>query len=215
MKDECEKYRAQLIETIVEFDDELMAMFLDGKEPDMLSLKKALRHATITNKIFPVYPGSSLRNKGVQPMLDAVVDFLPSPLDRKVIHGTKPESEEEEIRQADPAEALSMLAFKIQADPHVGRLTYVRIYSGTLKSGSYIYNSSKRERERVGRLVLMHANQREEIEVAKAGEIVAVVGLKATKTGDTLCEETKPIILESINFPDPVISVAIEPKTKV
>ncbi len=214
MKDECEKYRAQLIETIVEFDDELMAMFLDGKEPDMLSLKKALRHATITNKIFPVYPGSSLRNKGVQPMLDAVVDFLPSPLDRKVIHGTKPESEEEEIRQADPAEALSMLAFKIQADPHVGRLTYVRIYSGTLKSGSYIYNSSKRERERVGRLVLMHANQREEIEVAKAGEIVAVVGLKATKTGDTLCEETKPIILESINFPDPVISLAIEPKTK-
>lgn len=214
MKAEVEAARAKLIEDISETDDNLLAMYLEGKEPTMKELKDALRKATIGNVIVPVFPGSSLRNKGVQPLLDAVVDFLPSPLDRGSVTGTNPKNNEEEVRRADVNEPVSMLAFKIQADPHVGRLTYARIYSGILKSGCYIYNSSKQEKERIGRLVLMHANDREEIEQAGAGEIVAIVGLKATKTGDTLCDEAKPIVLESITFPDPVISLAIEPKTK-
>jgi elongation factor G len=180
----------------------------------MADLKTALRKATCKNEIVPVFPGSSLRNKGVQPLLDAVVDFLPSPLDKPLTTGTNPKTGEEEIRKPDPAESFSGLAFKIQADPHVGKLTYVRIYSGKITSGSFVYNSSKSERERLGRLMLMHANTREEISEAGAGEIVGVVGLKATKTGDTLCDENRQLVLESINFPDPVISLAIEPKTK-
>jgi len=214
MKDECDSARSKLVEAISETDDKLIEKFLGGEEPTVFELKAALRKATIANIIVPVFPGSSLRNKGVQPVLDAVVDFLPSPLDRGTITGTHPDTNADEIRHSDPKEPFSGLAFKIQADPHVGRLTYVRIYSGTVTAGTYIYNSSKRERERVGRLLLMHANQREEIQTAGAGEIVALVGLKSTKTGDTLCDEAKPIILESINFPDPVISLAIEPKTK-
>jgi len=178
------------------------------------ALKTALRVATCANQIVPVFPGSSLRNKGVQPLLDAVVDFLPSPLDKPTITGLNPETNEEVTRKADPAEPFSGLAFKIQADPHVGKLTYIRIYSGKITSGSFVYNASKRERERLGRLMLMHANTREEVAEASAGEIVGVVGLKMTKTGDTLCDENHPLVLESINFPDPVISLAIEPKTK-
>ena len=214
MKDECELERAKLIESIVEFDEALMGEYLDGQEPSLDALKAALRTATCANQIVPVFPGSSLRNKGVQPLLDAVVDFLPSPLDKPTITGTNPETNEEETRLADPSEPFSALAFKIQADPHVGKLTYLRIYSGKITSGSFVYNASKRERERLGRLMLMHANTREEVSEAGAGEIVGVVGLKATKTGDTLCDENKPLVLESINFPDPVISLAIEPKTK-
>lgn len=214
MKDQCEAERAKLIESIVETDESLMEKYLNGEEPNMQDLKVALRSATCRNDIVPVFPGSSLRNKGVQPLLDAVVDFLPSPLDKPVTVGTNPRSNEEEVRKSDPSEPFAGLAFKIQADPHVGKLTYVRIYSGKITSGSYVFNASKGERERLGRLMLMHANTREEIAEASAGEIVGVVGLKATKTGDTLCEESKPIILESINFPDPVISLAIEPKTK-
>lgn len=214
MKDQCEQERAKLIENIVEFDETLMEKYLNGEEPDMISLKTALRTATCKNEIVPVFPGSSLRNKGVQPLLDAVVDFLPSPLDKPLTTGTNPNTDAEEVRKPDPAEPFCGLAFKIQADPHVGKLTYVRIYSGKIASGTFVYNASKRERERMGRLMLMHANTREEVAEASAGEIVGIVGLKATKTGDTLCDENKPLILESINFPDPVISLAIEPKTK-
>lgn len=215
MKEEVETARAALIEKIAELDDALLEQYLDGKEPSLVDLKKALRHATINNLIVPVYPGSSLRNKGVQPLLDAVVDFLPSPLDVPAVVGIDPNDETKSItRKPDPDDSITALAFKIQADPHVGRLTYLRIYSGTLKSGSYIYNSTKGEKERVGRLLLMHANTREEIDEAKAGEIVAAVGLKSTVTGDTICDESKPLVLETISFPEPVISLAIEPKTK-
>jgi len=214
MKDACESERGKLIESIVETDEVLMEKYLNGEEPSLSDLKTALRRATIANEIVPVFPGSSLRNKGVQPLLDAVVDFLPSPLDIKDTVGINPKTKEEEVRKPSPEESFVGLAFKIQADPHVGKLTYVRIYSGKVQAGSFVYNASKDVRERLGRLVLMHANTREEINEAKAGEIVAIVGLKSTKTGDTLCEETKPIVLESIDFPDPVISLAIEPKTK-
>lgn len=214
MKDVCEAERAKLIESIVETDEKLMETYLGGEEPSMADLKTALRTATIANEIVPVFPGSSLRNKGVQPLLDAVVDFLPSPLDIAANVGINPKTEAEETRKADPNEPFSALAFKIQADPHVGKLTYVRIYSGKITSGSYIYNANKEEKERIGRLMLMHANSREEIATAGAGEIVGMVGLKSTKTGDTLCDESHPIVLESISFPEPVISLAIEPKTK-
>jgi len=214
MKDACEEQRSKLIESIVETDEKLMDKFFAGEEPSMLELKTALRKATIANLIVPVFPGSCLRNKGVQPLLDAVVDFLPSPLDKTITTGINPKTKEEETRKPDPSEPFVGLAFKIQADPHVGKLTYVRVYSGKMTSGSYIYNASKAERERVGRLMLMHANTREEVATASAGEIVGVVGLKATKTGDTLCDENRPIVLETIDFPDPVISLAIEPKTK-
>ncbi len=214
MKADVEKYRAKLIEQVCELDDSLLEKYLSGNEPTIAELKTALRHATILNHVFPVFPGSSLRNKGVQPLLDAVVDFLPSPLDVEAVSGYNPSTSATENRTPDPSGSMTGLAFKIQTDPHVGRLTYVRMYSGTLKSGTYIYNATKRERERVGRLLLMHANTREEIKEAKAGEIVAVVGLKSTITGDTLCDEATPIVLESISFPEPVISLAIEPKTK-
>lgn len=202
MVDDVKKYREKLVEEISGTDDGLMEKYLGGKEISVEELKKALRQAVIENKIVPVLAGSSLRNKGVQPMLDSVVEYLPSPQD--IAEGGK----------ADPTAPLAALAFKIQVDPHVGKLTYIRVYSGTLKSGSYVYNSSKQLKERVGRLLLMHANDREEIEQAFAGEIVAAVGLKDTITGDTLCDETSPIVLESISFPEPVISLAIEPKTK-
>lgn len=214
MVDLVEEHREKLVEEISGTDDSLMEKYLSGEEISIEELKKALRQAVIDNKIVPVLAGSSLRNKGVQPMLDAVVEFLPSPQDVSEIVGENPRTTEQEIRKADPKAPLAALAFKIQVDPHVGKLTYVRVYSGTLKSGSYAYNSSKQVKERIGRLMLMHANDREEIEEAYAGEIVGVVGLKDTITGNTLCDESSPIILESINFPEPVISLAIEPKTK-
>ncbi|MBI3559986.1 elongation factor G, partial [Candidatus Gottesmanbacteria bacterium] len=214
LKDDVETSRHALVERISETDDTLIEKFLGGVEPDVEELKAALRRAVIAYKLVPIYAGSSLRNKGVQPLLDAVVDYLPSPLDLPALMGTHPKTGEKVERKRVSDEAFSGLAFKIQIDPHVGKLTYVRIYSGTLASGSYIYNSSKGSKERVGRLLLMHANQREEIKEAYAGEIVAVVGFKDTITGDTVCEPDKPIILEKISFPDPVISLAIEPKTK-
>ncbi|MBI3385989.1 elongation factor G, partial [Candidatus Gottesmanbacteria bacterium] len=214
LKDEVEKSRHDLIERISETDDALLEKYLNGTEPTVEELKAALRRAVIGYKLVPIYCGSSLRNKGVQPLLDAVIDYLPSPLDLPPVVGTHPKTEAKEERKRIIEQPLSGLAFKIQIDPHVGKLTYVRIYSGKLESGSYTYNSTKGLKERVGRLLLMHANQREEIKEAFAGEIVAVVGFKDTITGDTVCDEDKPIILEKISFPEPVISLAIEPKTK-
>jgi len=213
-KEKVAELRAQLIEQIAETDDELLQRFFDGKEIALNELKATLRKAVIDYKLVPVYAGSSLKNTGVQPMLDAVVDYLPSPVDIDHITGINPKTEEEEIRQLVPNEIFCALAFKIQTDPHVGKITYTRIYSGILKAGSYTYNSTTKQKERVGRLLLMHANQREEIQEAKAGEIVAIVGLKNTRTGDTLCDEDNKIVLEGITFAEPVISLSIEPKTK-
>ncbi len=206
--------RAQLVEQIAENDDALLQRYFDGKEIALNELKASLRKAVIGYKLVPVYAGSSLKNTGVQPMLDAVVDYLPSPVDIDHITGINPKTEEEEVRQLVPKEKFCALAFKIQTDPHVGRITYTRIYSGVLTAGSYTYNSTTKQKERVGRLLLMHANQREEIQEAKAGEIVAIVGLKNTRTGDTLCDEENKIVLEGITFAEPVISLSIEPKTK-
>ncbi|QQG43657.1 MAG: elongation factor G [Candidatus Daviesbacteria bacterium] len=213
MSSAVEAAREKLVEEIAGNDDELMEKYLGGEELEVNDLKKALRKAVIANKIVPVFTGSSLRNKGVQPVLDAIVEYLPSPQDIASVKGINPAGEEE-LRKSDPKEPLAALAFKIQVDPHVGKLTYIRVYSGTLKSGSYVYNATKQVSERIGRLLLMHANDREEIDEAFAGEIVAAVGLKDTITGDTLAEESKPLVLENISFPDPVISLAIEPKTK-
>lgn len=214
MVDAVKVAREKLVEEIAGSDDVLMEKYLNGEVITITELKEALRKAVIESKIVPVFAGSSLRNKGVQPMLDAVVEYLPSPQDVYVTSGINPKTGGSEERKGDPAAPLSALAFKIQVDPHVGKLTYIRVYSGTLKSGSYVYNSTKQVNERVGRLLLMHANDREEIDEAYAGEIVAAVGLKDTITGNTLCDESALIILESISFPDPVISLAIEPKTK-
>jgi len=214
MKDQVEEYRHKLIEKIAETDDNLLHKYLNNEELTAEELKPALRRAVIDYKLVPIYAGSSLRNKGVQPLLDAVIDYLPSPVDLKEVKGANPKTGGEEVRQLIPEDPLCGLAFKIQNDPHVGKLTYFRVYSGQIEAGSYTYNSSKNTRERVGRLLLMHSNQREEIKTAYSGEIVAIVGLKETGTGDTLCEESKPIILEKISFPEPVISLAIEPKTK-
>ncbi|MCL4339243.1 elongation factor G [Patescibacteria group bacterium] len=214
MKKEVEEYRHKLIEQICEQDDALLEKYLGGHQPTVDELKKVLRKATIAYKLVPIYCGTSLRNKGVQPLLDAIVDYLPSPLDVASIKGINPKTQKEEERKTNKEDPFSALAFKIQLDPHVGKLTYVRIYSGKVASGSYTYNATKDKQERIGRLLLMHANQREEVTEALAGEIVAIVGLKDTGTGDTLCDEAHPIILEKITFPDPVISLAIEPKTK-
>lgn len=214
MVEQVKEWRERLVEEISSTNDTLMEKYLNGTEMDINELKLALRRAVIDNKIVPVLAGSSLRNKGVQPMLDSVINFLPSPQDIAQVIGKNPKTGEEETRDQTKEASLSALAFKIQVDPHVGRLTYIRVYSGTLKSGSYVYNSTKAVKERVGRVLLMHANDREEIPEAYAGEIVAVVGLKDTVTGDTLCDETAPIVLESITFAEPVISLAIEPKTK-
>ena len=214
MTDEVEKYRAELVERISENDDSLTEKFLNGEDITEEELKKALRKAVIGYKIVPVLAGSSLRNKGVQPLLDAVVEYLPSPVDIESIEGTNPKTEEKTTRKLVPEEPFCGLAFKVQIDPHVGKLTYVRVYSGILKSGTSVLNTTKHDRERIGRILLMHANTREEITEAYAGEIVAVVGLKSTVTGDSLCDEGHPIVLESISFPEPVISLAIEPATK-
>ncbi|NLG06524.1 MAG: elongation factor G [Candidatus Pacebacteria bacterium] len=211
---EVDKLRAELIELVAETNDHLMEKFLNSEEIEINELKAALRQAVIDYKLVPVYAGSSLKNTGLQPLLDAVVEYLPSPMDIDHITGLKPGTEEQTERKLTPEEKFCGLAFKIQTDPHVGKLTYFRIYSGVLKSGSYVYNSSKNIKERLGRLLLMHANQREEITQGVAGEIVAMIGLKDTKTGDTLCDESMPIVLEGITFAEPVIYLAIEPHTK-
>jgi len=214
LKTLVEERRHKLVERISETDDVLIEKFLGGVDPTVDELKAALRKAVIEYKLVPVYAGTSLRNKGVQPLLDAVVDFLPSPLDMPDVTGIDPKTNEPTSRKRIVTDHFTGLAFKIQIDPHVGKLTYVRIYSGKIASGSYAYNSSKGLKERIGRLLLMHANQREEIKEAFAGEIVAVVGFKDTITGDTIADADNPIILEQITFPEPVISLAIEPKTK-
>lgn len=214
LKDLAQEYRTKLLEVVAEQDDELMMKYLEGEELTIDEIKAALRKATISFKIVPVLCGSSYRNKGVQPLMDAIVDYLPSPLDLPPVVGTSPDTGEEIVRHPSDDEPLSALAFKVMADPYVGKLVYVRVYSGVLKSGTYVYNTTKGTKERIGRVLRMHANQREEISEAYAGDIVAVVGLKNTITGHTLCDENNPILLESMVFPEPVIQVAIEPKTK-
>jgi len=215
LKEKAAEYRTKLVELAVDMDDKAMADYLDGKEPDIATLKKCIRKGTITYKFVPILCGAAFKNKGVQTLLDAVVDYLPSPLDIGAVKGTNPSNEAEELmRKPDPKEPFSGLGFKIMNDPFVGSLTFVRIYSGTLESGSYVINSTKDKKERVGRMLLMHANNREEIKSASAGDIVALVGMKDTTTGDTLCDPDKPIILERMTFPEPVISIAVEPKSK-
>ncbi|MCS6956645.1 MAG: elongation factor G [Patescibacteria group bacterium] len=214
LKNKVLEARAKLIEQIAENDDHLLNKYLNGENISIEELKSSLRKSVIAYKLIPVYCGSSLRNKAVQPLLDAVVDYLPSPADLKEIKGINPNNNIEEKRKLINEEKFSALAFKIQLDPHVGKLTYTRIYSGVLESGSYVYNINRDKQERVSRILLMHANNREEIDKAYAGEIVALVGPKETKTGDTLADPNAPIILEQIAFPEPVISLAIEPKTK-
>lgn len=210
---EAQQFREELIEAAVAYDEEAMEKYLEGHEFSVEELKQIIRKATITGDFFPMLCGSAFKNKGIQLLLDAVVDYLPSPLDVPAIMGILPNGEEE-ARHADDSEPFSALAFKIMTDPYVGKLSFIRVYSGTLASGSYVLNATKDEKERVGRLMQMHANDRKEIDMVYAGDIAAIVGLKNTTTGDTLCAEKSPIILESINFPEPVISVAIEPKTK-
>ena len=214
MQEKAEQYRQELIEKAVEYDDAVMEAYLEGNEPDEATLKRCIRKGTLTGKLVPVLCGSAFKNKGVQPMLDAVIDFMPSPLDVGAVNGVKVDSEEKDSRLPDAKEPFSALAFKIMNDPFVGSLTFVRIYSGKLEAGSYVYNSVKGTKERVGRMLLMHSNSREEIKEASAGDIVAVVGLKATTTGDTLCDSSKQIILERMEFPEPVIEIAVEPKSK-
>ena len=209
----AKKYREEMIEEIADFDEEVMELYLNGEDVPNEMIKKVLRRECVANQVTPVLCGSAYKNKGVQFLLDAIVDYLPSPIDIPAVTGTDRDGEVVERPAADDA-PLAALAFKIVTDPFVGKLAYARIYSGVLKSGSYVFNASKGKRERIGRIVLMHADKREEIEEAYAGSIVAIVGLKLTGTGDTLCAEDKPIILENMEFPDPVISVAIEPKTK-
>lgn len=214
MVDLVEEYRTLLIEDIAGTDDELMMKYLEGEELSVEELKAGIRKATISVDMVPVLCGSSYKNKGVQPLLDAIVNYMPSPLEVASIKGMVPGTEEEVERHSSDEEPFSALAFKIMTDSYVGKLAFFRVYSGTLKSGSYVYNSTKGKRERVGRILLMHANHREEVDEVYAGDIAAAVGLKDTTTGDTLCLEEEPVILESMEFPDPVIQVAIEPKTK-
>jgi len=213
-KEKAEKFRSIVVEVAAEQDDELMEKFFETGDLTVEEIKKGLRIGTIAGKINPVVCGTSFKNKGIQKLLDAIVDYMPAPTDVEDIKGTKPNSEDEESRISSDTESFAGLAFKIMTDPYVGRLTFFRIYSGVLTAGSYVYNSCKDKKERIGRLIRMHANHREEIEEAYAGEIIAIVGLKDTTTGETLCAENKPIILESMDFPEPVIRVAIEPKTK-
>ena len=215
LSEESKKARHQLVEKIVEQDENLTAQYLEGKEISVEGLKKALRKAVIACDVIPVFCGSALKNKGVQLMLDAVIDFLPSPVDLPPIEGFDIKDEEKKIiREPKDEESFAALAFKVASDPYVGQLTFFRIYSGTLKAGSYVLNSSSGDNERIGRILIMHANHREEVKEMYAGEIAATVGLKNTGTGDTLCDIDKPLILEKITFPEPVISLAIEPKTK-
>ncbi len=210
----AKEYREKMIEKLADVDDAVMEKFLNGEEPTEAEIKAAIRKGTIAMKFFPVICGSAFKNKGVQLLLDAVVDYLPSPVDIPSVKGINPRTGKEEERKASDSEPFAAMAFKIMSDPFVGQLTFIRVYSGTLKSGSYVYNSTKGVKERIGRILKMHANKREEIQDIYAGDICAAVGLKSTLTGHTLCDESKPIILEAMTFPEPVISVAIEPKTK-
>ncbi len=214
LKDKAEDYRSKLVEAAVEMDDDVMEAYLDGTEPDEETLKKCIRKGTIGQSFVPVLCGTAFKNKGVQPLLDAVVDFMPSPLEVEAIQGIDAKTEEAVVRNSSDDEPLSMLAFKIANDPFVGSLTFARIYSGKLESGTGVLNTVKDKRERIGRMLQMHANSREEIKEAYAGDIVALVGMKDTTTGDTLCEANSPVILERMEFPEPVIQVAVEPKTK-
>ncbi len=214
LKEKVEQYRHALIEAIAEQDDTMLHSYLEGKEPEIADLKRVLRKAVLANALVPVFVGSALKNKGVQFLLDGVVDYLPNPLDIPPVQGKNPKTGEALARKADDSEPLAALAFKVAADPFVGKLTFIRLYSGTLSAGSYVLNTSKGEKERVSRIVRLHANHREDVTEIFAGEIAAAVGLKLTTTGNTLCDPNHPIVLESITFPDPVISVAIEPKTK-
>ena len=214
MQDKAEEYREALLESVAELDEELMEKYFEGEELTIDEIKKAIRKGTIANQIVPVCCGTSYRNKGVQKLLDAVVDYMPSPLDIPAIKGINPETEEECERHASDEEPFSALAFKIMTDPFVGKLAFFRVYSGTLNAGSNVYNSNKGNQERIGRILQMHANDRKDIEIVYSGDIAAAVGLKNTTTGDTLCDKNHPVILEQMVFPEPVIRVAIEPKTK-
>ncbi|MFW5986303.1 MAG: elongation factor G, partial [Halanaerobiales bacterium] len=213
-KEKADEYRESLLEILSEQNDELMMNYLEGEEITVASLNKVLREAVINVEIIPVLCGSAFKNKGVQLLLDAVVDYMPSPVDVPPVKGINPEKEEEEARPADDEAPFSALAFKIMSDPYVGKLAFFRVYSGVLSAGSYVYNTTKGKRERVGRILQMHANHREERDKVYAGDLAAAVGLKNTSTGDTLCNQDNPIILESMEFPEPVIAVAIEPKSK-
>ena len=212
--EQAKEYRHTLLEAAVELDDDVMSAYLDGKEPDEATLKGLIRKAVITRTFNPVLCGSAFKNKGVQPLLDAVVDYLPSPLDRDAIKGIDFKTEEETVRLPGDDEPFSMLAFKIMDDPFVGTITFCRVYSGKVESGTTVLNSTKDKKERIGRMLLMHANNREDIKEAYAGDIVALAGLKEVRTGDTLCDLAKPVILERMEFPEPVIEIAIEPKSK-
>ncbi len=214
LQDKAEEYREMLIEALADVDEELMMKYLEGEEITVEEIKNAIRKGTIDNQITPVLCGTALKNKGIQPLLDAVIEYLPSPVDIPPVTGIKPRTEEEIIRPADDETSFSALAFKIMTDPYVGKLAFFRVYSGVLEAGSYIYNSTKETKERVGRIVQMHANKREERDEVYAGDLAAAVGLKNTSTGDTLCTKEDPIILEAMEFPEPVIHVAIEPKTQ-
>jgi elongation factor G len=208
------EWRDKLVESLADLDDDIAHAYLEGQPIAPEAMSRALRAGTLAYRVVPVLCGSALKNKGIQPMLDAVVDYLPSPLDVPAVHGIDPRSGNPTTRETDADQPFAALAFKIAADPFVGKLAFFRVYSGTLRNGSYLYNSSKGHKERVGRILQMHANHREEIDVVSAGDIAAAVGLKNTFTGDTLCDESKPIVLESISFPEPVIELAVEPKTK-
>ncbi|MCI8842393.1 elongation factor G [Oscillibacter sp.] len=214
MVDLANEYHEKLMDAVSMFDEEIMEMYLDGQEVPQDKIRAAIRKATIANEMVPVTCGTSYKNKGVQKMLDAIVDYMPSPTDVPAIKGVNPSTEEEEERPSSDNEPFSALAFKIATDPYVGRLSFIRVYSGTLNTGTQVLNSTKKQKERIGRILQMHANHREDIETVYAGDIAAVIGLKNSTTGDTLCDEKHPVILESMEFPEPVIRVAIEPKTK-
>ena len=214
MKEQAEMYRTQLIESVAEQDEALMEKYFEGEELTVDEIKTCIRKATIANEMVPICCGTSYRNKGVQPLLDAIVDFMPAPTDIEAIKGVNPDTDEEEVRHSSDEEPFAALAFKIATDPFVGKICFFRVYSGSVDAGSSVYNSVKDNRERLGRILQMHSNHREDIETCYAGDIAAAVGLKNTTTGDTLCDEKHPVILESMNFPEPVIRVAIEPKTK-
>ena len=214
MREKAEEYRAQMVEAIAETDEALFEKYCEGEELSVAELKAALRKATINNLLVPVVCGTSYKNKGVQKLLDAIIDYMPAPIDIPAIKGINPDTEEEDVRHASDEEPFAALAFKIMTDPFVGKLCFFRVYSGTIEAGSTAYNPEKRSRERFGRILQMHANERKDIDKVYAGDIAAIIGTKTTTTGDTLCDENHPIILEQMVFPDPVINVAIEPKTK-
>lgn len=214
LKAEANKLRDELLEKVVEQDEEIMNRYLQGEDLTEEEIKMLIRKGTLLGGLYPVFAGSALKNKGVQTLLDGIVEYLPSPIDTSPVYGLDPNTKEEITREASDEEAFSALAFKLQTDPYVGQLTFFRVYSGVLKAGTYVYNASKEKRERIGRILRMHSNKREEIEEVHSGEIAAAVGLKETRTSDTLCDEKKPILLEKIEFPEPVMSLRIEPKTK-